>query len=164
MMELEKFKEKSRKEMDKTKYLDFTDDELEYIYNEYYHKVEPFLDVIAEFKLPTKGVTVKQVRAVLRISEKPFRLMRKVFSELDEALDADKSYMKLKAQLDLQKAIVASEYKNAKMIEMQLKRYDDEYSSDGERKVELPDKLEIVINDVKKDDEELDEYAPKIPD
>lgn len=155
---------KAREAMSNVKYLDFTDEELMEIREEYKTKVEPFLNIVAKFRLPTKSATKKEVRSALRISNKRFELMCKVFDALKDALDAKGLSMKMKSELDLQKAIVASEYKNAKMIEMQLKLYNDEYNKSDEQKINVPEKIEFSFVDTKETDEELDGYVKDLKD
>ena len=134
----------------------FDEEELIEIYEQYKEKVEPYLSVITEFKIGTQKITDKEVRAVLQVSYHYFQFMKKAFPELKEALTSNQSVMKFKSMYDVQRGIIATEYKNAKILEMQSKRYDDEYNAQGDSvEVNLPKTLEVNIVDASVDESTL---------
>ena len=127
----------------------------DYVFDLYHKEVFPYLAVITDFRLANSKLTFKELAIALGVSGNVFNVMRKTFDELALALNSDKSIMKLKVQLDLQKGIVNTEHKNPKMIEMQGLRYDDDWKTKANSEsVELPTTLNVVIQSQKLTDEE----------
>ena len=131
------------------------------VYDNYYTKVYPFLSVITEFRIADESIRMRELATALYLSEHEFRAMKETFLELEQSLASKKSLMKFKSMLDVQRGIINTEYRNAKMLEMQSKRYDDEYNPNGsEDNIDIPKTIEVTIRNEKKSDTELKEYAP----
>lgn len=132
------------------------------VWDIYHSRVEFALDLIPRFRIGKDNATEKYLRIGLGVDQKSWRAMKETFVRLQEALESDKVFNKLKSEIALLKGIEASEYKNAKMIEMLLKLYNDDYQKSDEQKIELPETISITIENKQKSNEELDEYAPDI--
>lgn len=132
----------------------------EYAYKlgmEYELKVEPFLNVIRSERAKEDRLEQKEIAYALGVSPVRLTKMKRVFSELSDSLETGKNIMHFKAQIDLQKGLINSEFTNAKMLEMQMIRYDDKYKPKGDKtEVELPKTLNIVFEDASMSDEELE--------
>lgn len=137
----------------------------EYAYKlgiEYELKVEPFLNVIRSERAKDDKLEQKEIAYALGVKPSRLTKMKKVFPELEDALKVGKNIMHLKAQIDLQRGLINSGYNNAKMLEMQMVRYDDKYKPKGDKsEVELPKTLNITFSDSSMTDEELDETTKK---
>ena len=128
----------------------------EYVWSMYHSKVEPFLEAITEARIGDSKVRLKEICMVLRVSVELFRVMRMLFEELDFAVESYRDVMKFKSALDIQRGIVATEWKNAKMIEMANILHNDDYKPKGkEVEVSLP-KIEIEFVDASIDESELE--------
>lgn len=127
----------------------------EYVFDEYHRKIKPFLSIITDFKLHDKDVTEKQLKVVLGVSHSVWLISKNTFPEFKDALNAKKSVMKLKAQLDLQKGLINTGFKNPKMIEMQGLRFDDEWKTKSDKEeVALPKTIEVITRSHRLSDEE----------
>jgi hypothetical protein len=125
------------------------------VYDNYVNKVQPYLSVITAFRIGDERAREDQLALALYVNKLEFRTMKQTFQELEDALKAKQSVMKLKSMIDLQRGLIASEYKNAKMLDMQSTRYDDEYKvKDDGSKVEIPNTLDISIHSARLDDDE----------
>ncbi len=134
----------------------------EYVYAEYYDKVEPYLSLISKFRQKESAsfLTEKQVREQLRVGNRCWKAMKHGFKDLASVLRAGENLMKFKSEKDLQRAIQLNP-ENSKPIEMQLTLYNEDYKPKGkEVQVEMPKTIEIITKSVKKDDKELKQYAP----
>ena len=131
------------------------------VWDVYHARVEYALDLIPRFRIADDSITQKYIRIALGVSAPMWNAMVKTFTRLYQVLNADRAYSKFKSELDLMKGIRASEYKNAKMLEMQLKLYNDDYIKSDEQKVELPKTLNINIDNKQMSNDELEKYSPK---
>lgn len=160
-------------EYDKIEYKDFKEQYGEFIsqkglkvkklYNLYYTKVEPYLQLIANYRARENAVTQAIIAQVLGVGERYFRVMKEIFKELEISMNNKHEYMDLVAQ----KALITANNErpdNAKTVEMMLFRWDKEYKKNNDGETELPSKLDITIRNAKKEDEELEDYAPEIDD
>jgi hypothetical protein len=127
------------------------------VYDNYVNKVQPYLSVVTAFRIGNERAREDQLALALYVGRLEFRTMKQTFKELEEALKAEQSVMKLKSMIDLQRGLIASEYKNAKMLDMQSTRYDDEYKNKGDGvEVNIPKTLEINIKNAGVDESTLD--------
>ncbi len=134
---------------------------LSYVYTQYEDKVKPFLSLITHWRNEDPPVSLKKIRVALGISENVMRTLKSL-DEFAEALDMEGSLMQLKAQKDIVKAIDEGHKVgdfNAKMHEMQLKRFDAGYSKDGGGDKSVPQKIEITFTDASLSDEEIKQRA-----
>lgn len=95
------------------------------LWKEYIIKVQPYLSLLAEFKLETK---MKQDEFAYTLQTTPtlFWLMKKYIPEVDEVLKIKRSLMEFEANVRLMRgANLAPD--NGKMIEMLMKKWDSEY-------------------------------------
>ncbi len=125
---------------------------------EYYHKnIYPFLTIISkERKLETPPKEI-EIQYALYVTKPLWRACKNTFVGLRQALAGEGASMKFKAQVDLQREVYNNP--NAKYIEMQMKRYDDEYNVKGQEAViELPKTLQVVVEDKRMSDEELEDF------
>ena len=125
----------------------------EFVWDFYHNEVRPYLSLITDFRLQDESTTEKELKIAFGINNNLWRHLKLGFMELVNTLNSKKSVMKFKAQLDLQKGMLATQHKNPKMVEMQLVRYDDEYKKkqDG-TSIQLPEHLEFTITSAKKTD------------
>lgn len=135
---------------------------LEEFINLYETDVKPYLPVITTF-IKEDDLNYKEIAFVLGISKDTFYKMRQFFPELDDALKSAKSLMKFKAQFDLQKGLQLKPA-SGKLLEMQLLRYDDGFKKKDSVEVEFPKTIEFTVQNKKKTDEELKQYAPDMDD
>ena len=121
---------------------------------DYYHEnIYWALPLIAEERSKELKPTYEQIRVALYLNRIMWRACKATFKGLKRALRSKEINMKLKAQLDLQREIRNGA--NAKMLEMQLTRYDDEYKPKGkEVDVKIPD-LKINYMDASVTPDEL---------
>ena len=134
----------------------------DYVYDSYVNEVKPYLSVISNLIAEGK-VSEKQIKIAMGISGRLWNVCKELFEEFSELIESQEDISQLKADLLLMEGIEATEKKNPKMIEMYQTRYNPKYKPKGEDvKLELPKKLEINILDSKMEDEELEEYEPKI--
>lgn len=132
----------------------FTPDE---VYDKYYENVYPALPVIMKYRVGDNKVIQDELAAALFVNTKMFKAMKQLFPELEYALSVERDIMKMKSEIDLQKGLHATEFKNAKFHEMNLSLYNDEYKNKGQDvQVEIPKTLDIVIRDASVDEETLD--------
>lgn len=133
------------------------------LYNYYYNDVYPYLDLISSYRGRDEPVTKEIIQNVLGIGGQYMRVMEDVFPELKQAMEAKQGYMDLVAQKALIKANLLKP-ENSKPIEMMLERWDKGYKPKDGNEVELPSQLNITIKNEKKEDKELEPYAPDVND
>src|SRR6056297_766687 len=104
--------------------------EPEFLFDEYKDKVHPYLSLITSFKLENK-LLQDYCAMELMVDKRLFGIMRKYFSELDEAWTGKKEVMQFKANLDLQKALLEKPT-SGKLNEIQMVRWDEEYKKKDE--------------------------------
>ena len=123
----------------------------------YYHEnIYWALPLIATERAKELKPTYEQIRLALYINRLMWRVCKKTFKGLKRALKTKEIDMKLKAQIDLQREIMRNP--NAKMLEMQLTRYDDEYKPKGkEVSLDIPKSIDIKIIDASVDESTLEE-------
>jgi len=102
--------------------------------------------------------TEKQLRLAFKVSTRLWNVCKSVFEEFSEYLGIKESFMGLMVELDLQKGMIETEYKNPKMHEMRQHLYNaDRYKPKGDNvNIEAP-KVEITFTDARMSEEELDE-------
>lgn len=133
------------------------------VYDTYYSKVYPYLDLIGDFMSRDAPASEKQLRRALGVGTNTWGACKKVFVELNDYLDTKESYMHLKVELDLEKGLQNTEYKQPKLQEMRQQIYNrDRYKPKADIEVEMPKTLTVVIEDAGKSDEELKEFEPII--
>ena len=125
----------------------------------YYHENIFFaLPIISKERMSEAPPTYQQIRMALYIGSDMWRICKKTFRGLKSALNGKQIGMKLKTQLDLQREVYSNP--NARILEMQFVRYDDEYKPKGQETIiELPKTLEVTVKNVKKTDKELEAHA-----
>jgi hypothetical protein len=109
----------------------------EYVYDTYESKIKPYLAVISHWLNKEKPATEKQLKLVLGVSGVVWNVCKSKFNEFFEVLLEQESYMELKAQYDLEKAIELAP-ENAKLIELQMKRFDSGYTKDKGVEINMP--------------------------
>ena len=138
--------------------------DFDFIYEMYKENVRPYESVITNYLIEQrlKGNTLKKkfVSKALGVSYAMFQIMIKVF-DLDEIFTTTQSVMGLKAQMDLQKALNLKP-SSARLVELGMVRYDDEYKKKDEDTQMQPPKLVFEVIDARISEEELKEKAPKI--
>lgn len=122
----------------------------------YYHQnIFPFLSLISKEMNSETPPTQEQVRYSLYVSNDMWLACKKTFVGLRRALQGKSASMKLKAQIDLQREVFNNP--NAKYIEMQSKRYDDEFTKSDDNVVELPKTLNVTVSNSKLSDKEIED-------
>jgi len=103
--------------------------------------------------------TEKQLRFAFKVSARLWNVCKEIFEELADYLSVKESFMGLVVELDLQKGMKETEYKNPKMHEMRQHLYNSEnYKPKGTgTELELPKTLTVVVENHKMSDEALDE-------
>lgn len=129
------------------------------VYDDYYELVHPYLDVIAEFMSRDVPATEMQLKYAFGVSGKKWNVFKNVFPELDEYLGCKVSFMNFKSEIDLQKGLKNTEYKNPKILEMNLQMYNEDYRNrkSADTEVVLPKTIEVVVQDYTMSDEELED-------
>ena len=128
----------------------------EYIYKSYYDKVEWALPMISHSMSLEKPASKKQLCIVLGISVVSFKIMEDLFDELKEALNEKSTYMELKSELDLQRAIHLQPT-NAKTLDMQLRIYKEGYAKNDKVEINMP-KVEINYVDAGIDEVDFERF------
>ena len=120
------------------------------LWEEYIVKVQPYLSLLAEFKLQTK-VLQDEYAYSLKTTPKLFRLMKQYIPELNEVLGISKSMMEFEANLRLIKGANLSP-ENGKILEMLMKKWDSEYGKkDVGQRIE---DVNVFFHRVKADEED----------
>jgi len=116
--------DKYRKKLTREEYI-------EYAYEKYVEKVKPYYQLISSWRIGEGDdrSNLNELRIALSLPYTLFEIY-KGLTEFREITDLDKNIMSFKAQMDLLEAIEFYKRegkRNAKLIEMQLLRYDKEY-------------------------------------
>lgn len=114
----------------------------EYLHDIYKEKVSPYLSLISEWRGSKEPASLEKVRVVLGVSKSCWELIRHM-PLVKEHLDTKEGgYMKYKSERDL---VLAGEIDptNGKLIEMKLKRWNDDYDNKVNR---LANKTTNLVN------------------
>ena len=108
----------------------------EEIYKKYVTYVKPHLLVITDF-IANKNksgnkIFEKEIGYIFGLRYKEFKAMKHCFVELEEALGAERSLMKFKSAIALSEANRLKPA-SAKIIDIMLRKYDDEYLKKEEK-------------------------------
>jgi hypothetical protein len=129
----------------------------EYVYYQYYDKIELNLGIITKYLTKEKPITQLELQAVLGLSYSTWSACRHYFPELQRVLDGKVNIMKFKSESNLMRGI-ENAVSNPKLLEMQFILYNDDYKPKGVQiDVELPKTLNITIADASSSEDELDE-------
>jgi len=123
------------------------------LYTDFNSLVKPYVNLITSFKLENK-ILQNQIANQLGVNPRLFSIMRKYFTELDEALSGNSIVMKFKSRKDVLDFIEMSRESgkvNAKLLEIQLQIFDDEYKNRSEE-VREGFKLEVTFVDAESDE------------
>lgn len=137
---------------------------IDYAYEMYIKKVHPFRSVITDWRVKNDDrPNLEELRLILDLPRTLFEIYKDMDS-LKPYLDINKSIMKYKAQMDLQEAIELAKENgqiNAKLLEMQLKRYDIDYTkiSEGKHDEGTPNKIRISFEDGSMSDVEISQKS-----
>ena len=134
----------------------------EFVYENYHKHIKPYIAMIESFLAREDRPSDKVLKSALGISSRLWNASAECFEEFGLAVSLPEEYMEIKAQIDLQKGLEGTEYKNPKILEMQLQRYDKGYKKNAEVEVELPTTLKVEILDKSLGDEELKEHEPEL--
>ena len=123
------------------------------LYTDFNSLVKPYVNLITSFKLENK-ILQNQIANQLGVNPRLFSIMRKYFTELDEAMNGNSIVMKFKSRKDVLDFIEMSRESgkvNAKLLEIQLQIFDDEYKNRSEE-VREGFKLEVTFVDAESDE------------
>jgi len=123
------------------------------LYTDFNSLVKPYVNLITSFKLENK-ILQNQIANQLGVNPRLFSIMRKYFTELDEAMSGNSIVMKFKSRKDVLDFIEMSRESgkvNAKLLEIQLQIFDDEYKNRSEE-VREGFKLEVTFVDAESDE------------
>ena len=123
------------------------------LYTDFNSLVKPYVNLITSFKLENK-ILQNQIANQLGVNPRLFSIMRKYFKELDEAMSGNSIVMKFKSRKDVLDFIEMSRESgkvNAKLLEIQLQIFDDEYKNRSEE-VREGFKLEVTFVDAESDE------------
>ena len=123
------------------------------LYTDFNSLVKPYVNLITSFKLENK-ILQNQIANQLGVNPRLFGIMRKYFTELDEAMSGNSIVMKFKSRKDVLDFIEMSRESgkvNAKLLEIQLQIFDDEYKNRSEE-VREGFKLEVTFVDAESDE------------
>lgn len=132
------------------------------VYDTYATKIYPYLSLIGEFMSRERPASEKQIRRALGVGRVTWSKAKECFEDLVDYLGCSESFFNLKTELDLQKGLINTEYKNPKLQEMQQMMYNKEqYKPEkGDAEVVLPTvKIEFV--DASISEEELEQQFPQ---
>ncbi len=130
------------------------DVDAEYAWEIYKERVKPYELLITKFRNTDKEkrLTMDQIRVALDVT----RSMWDRFKQLPSfrmILDADGDLMRIKAQMDIVKGVSVNTG-NAKMLELQAKRFDPFYREEG-KDVDTPTKIQFTVVDTAMSDEDI---------
>jgi len=138
---------------------------LDYAYKEYMKKVHPFRSLITNWRVQKDDTpNLEEVRIALDLPTTLFSIYRGL-DDFNNYLGMNKDMMKFKAQKDLIEAIELAKENgkiNAKLLEMQLRRFDIDYTkiSNGEgNDNNTPNKIKISFDDGSMSDIEISEKS-----
>ena len=123
------------------------------LYTDFNSLVKPYVNLITSFKLENK-ILQNQIANQLGVNPRLFSIMRKYFTELDEAMSGNSIVMKFKSRKDVLDFIEMSRESgkvNARLLEIQLQIFDDEYKNRSEE-VREGFKLEVTFVDAESDE------------
>lgn len=132
---------------------------VDYAYKTYMYKLQPYLSLITQWKNDENPPNEEIIRITLDIPKTLWSIYKK-FDLIRAHLDLDKSIMKFKAQKNLEEAVnigLKKEQPIAKLHEMQMQRYDDDYNKrkQGEKTEQLPTSVEIKFGNGKMSDDDI---------
>lgn len=133
---------------------------IDYAYKTYMCKLYPYLSLITQWKNEENPPNEEIIRITLNIPNTLWTIYKK-FEVVRAHLDLDQSIMKFVAMKKLNQAVdigLSKEQPIAKLHEMQMQRYDNEYNKrkQGEgTKDNTPTKLTIEFGNGKLSDEEI---------
>ena len=128
------------------------------VWETYKIKIEPYLRIIGDFRGRDTVATETQIRLALGVGLENWRVCKKLFPDLEEYLGLKETFLGLKAELDVQKGLINTEYKNPKLHDIQLEMYNQKYRDrkKQEYEEEFPT-IKVVYEDARMSEEELDE-------
>ncbi len=95
----------------------------------YHDNVEPFLELITNFRTSDKFLNEDTIRLTLGVSKKLWSVFKRM-PTVREYLDLDRDLMSLKAKKDIVRGVKLAP-DNGKLLELQAKRFDSFYHEDG---------------------------------
>ena len=104
------------------------------LFNDFNSLVKPYVNLITSFKIENK-ILQNQICNQLGVNPRMFSVMRKYFPELNEAMQGNSMIMKFKSRKDIVDFIEISKETgrvNARLLEIQLELFDDEYKNKKE--------------------------------
>ncbi len=126
----------------------------EFAWQVYEERVLPYELLITKFRNGEKDkrLSMEQIRRGLGVSQSMWKRFKSM-PTFQEIIDADGDLMRMKAQMDIVKG-VSQNPKNAKLLELQAKRFDPFYMEEG-KDVDTPTKIEFKIVDTGMSEEEI---------
>jgi hypothetical protein len=136
----------------------------EWVYYQYYDKVELNLGIITKYLTKEKPITHEELKAVLGLSHSTWLACKHYFPEFKRVLDGKVNIMKFKSEGYLMRGI-ENAVSNPKLIELALQMYNDDYKPKGvDLQVNLPKTLNITIADASSSEDELEKIEVKVND
>ena len=131
----------------------------ETVYDTYYTKIYPYLSLIGDFMARENPATEKQLRRALGVGSRTWSECVKIFDEFEDMLSCKESFMNLKVELDLERGIQNTEYKQPKLQEMRQQLYNKEMyrPKEDDEGSNIPTTIEVRIVDASVDEETLEE-------
>ena len=153
---LERYKKLHQEDIDKYKSVQL---DIEEVWDYYHMNIYPLLPLIAKYRNEKdlkNYAKIDQIKDALCFEHHMWNICKKTFKGLRTALMGKEIKMGLFAQATLIKAM--QDEPNAKIIEMGLLRYDEDYKPKQDKvQVEMPKTIEIKIEDRNMSDDELNE-------
>jgi len=153
---LERYKKLHQEDIDKYKSVQL---DIEEVWDYYHMNIYPLLPLIAKYRNEKdlkNYATEEQIKDALCFEHHMWYICKKTFKGLRTSLKGKNIKMGLLAQATLLKAMKDSP--NAKIIEMGLIRYDEEYKPKGQEvKLDVPKTIDIKVVDASVNEEDLDD-------
>ena len=117
-----------------------------YLFDEYNTKVSPYISLIQQWS--ADKISERRIQLALEISGNVHKACKEYFNEYKEALKNKEVVMDLVAQKSLVTAVKLNPVQ-PKLVEMQLKRYDDIWNNKGnnENEINIPTTINVEIQD-----------------
>ena len=132
----------------------YYDADLGEVWEVYHSNLYPYLDLISDEMKKVDKPTEEQIMLAFFVKADYWRVIKKTFTGINQALNGKRIGMRLKAQIDLLKGVELSP-SSGKLIETQLIRYDNEFKPKGQEvPQELPKTIQVNIVDMSLDDKE----------
>lgn len=125
---------------------------LEYALAMYNENVEPYLELITNYRNSDKFLDEDTIRLVLNLSKKLWSVYKRM-PTVRQYLDLDRDLMSMKAKKDIIRGVKLAP-DNGKLLELQAKRFDSFYHDDGKPHGE-DIKVSFSFEDASMDEKEI---------